>query len=689
MEAVQDALADRTALMLYGSETGNAQDIAEELGRLTERLRFDTQVSDLNSIHVRQLLHYSVILIAISTTGQGDLPANSQTFWKSLRSVRLRPGCLQSVRFASFGLGDTSYLKFNWAHRKLYNRLVQLGAQPICDRGEADEQHPEGVDGSFLPWSLKLRQRLLQEYPLPDGIEPIPDDVLLEPKWVLDFLEVDTVSNLDNDSSNDNNYSNGLSDPSTQFYKPQEEGNDYPENPPEDLLTVPDSIVATVLSNTRLTPPTHWQDVRHLILNTSTPHPYNPGDTLTIYPKNFPSDVAELLKIMKWASIADSPLKFVSSSSATPSTHSPFPLLNIPPKSCLTLRSLLTNHLDIMSIPRRSFFTQLAHYTNDPFHRERLLEFTNPDYIDELYDYTTRPRRSILEVLQEFESVQIPWQRVCSIIPVMRGRQFSIASGGRLKSAQTAHSFTASEKDVPGIKLFDIQNVNPEETERLQTRIELLIAIVKYRTVIKRTRQGVCTRYVSSLRPGQRISVTLQKGGLGVTRADGDRPVVMVGPGTGVAPMRALIYERLSWKQETNCDRNQKSERVLRERQESRDILFFGCRNSQADFFFKNEWDALQREEGALLDVYPAFSRDQRNKVYVQDLVRSHASQVYKALADRQGLVYICGSSGKMPQAVRESLIEVFQQQGGRSRDDAEAYLVAMEKNGRYKQETW
>jgi flavodoxin len=59
----------------------------------------------------RQLLQYSVVLIAISTTGQGELPQNSQLFWRALRSTRLRPGCLHKVRFASFGLGDTSYPK--------------------------------------------------------------------------------------------------------------------------------------------------------------------------------------------------------------------------------------------------------------------------------------------------------------------------------------------------------------------------------------------------------------------------------------------------------------------------------------------------------------------------------------------------------------------------------------------------
>lgn len=224
-----------------------------------------------------------------------------------------------------------------------------------------------------------------------------------------------------------------------------------------------------------------------------------------------------------------------------------------------------------MSIPRRSFFAQLAHYTNDEFHRERLLEFTNPEYIDELYDYTTRPRRSIVEVLQEFESVHIPWQRVCSIIPALRGRQFSIAS------AQP-----------------------PWATAENRTRIELLIAIVKYRTVIKRIRQGVCTRYVASLRPGQDISVTLQKGGLRVTKAETEKPIVMIGPGTGVAPMRALTYQRKYWREESQGA----------PASSGRDTLFFGCRNAEADFFFKDEWNKF-KDEGMPLDVFTAFSRDQ------------------------------------------------------------------------------
>jgi sulfite reductase alpha subunit-like flavoprotein len=407
------------------------------------------------------------------------------------------------------------------------------------------------VDGSFLPWSTTLRNRLLEEYPLPKGVEPIPDDVLLDPKWQLKFAD-DTQEVLQVNGSH------------------PKLGDDASEAPPLDLLEIPGGFPARVTSNKRVTPTTHWQDVRHLKLEVPEEHSYVPGDVLTIYPKNFPEDVNQLLHTMGWTSLADKPLQFVPSSSAVPKDAA-LPIPRITHDTSLTLRKLLTNYLDIISIPRRSFFAQLAHYTSDEFHRDRLLEFTDPEYIDELYDYTTRPRRSILEVLQEFESVKIPWQRVCSIIPALRGRQFSIASA-----------------------------MNPSAAAEKKTKIELLIAIVKYKTVIKRLRQGVCTRYVASLASGQDLTVTLSKGGLGVTKQEITKPVVMVGPGTGVAPMRALIYQRMLWRQELG----------LSNADQAKDLLFFGCRNAESDYFFKDEWQAL-KDKNVPLDVFAAFSRDQ------------------------------------------------------------------------------
>lgn len=437
---------------------------------------------------------------------------------------------------------------------------------------------------------MALKERLLETFPLPGDILPMGDDAFLIPKWHA------TTSLRHQDASG---HSKGLSG--------------TPDCPLDDLIPMPGAVVATVAQNKRLTSKDHWQDVRFFELDTPSVE-YFPGDVLTVYPKNFPEDVAEILRIMHWSDIADAPLDFQPWTAAAGPDHGP-PPINVPPTYNLTLRKLLTNHLDITAIPRRSFFAYISQFTSDDTQRERLLEFTDPALVDELYDYTTRPRRSILEVLQEFHTVKIPYKYAATIFPVMRGRQFSIASGGHTKFGN------------PG-----------------RSRIQLLVAIVKYKTVIKRVRRGVCTRYMESLKSGQQLNVTISKSGMKVML---DKPAVMIGPGTGVAPLRAMMQEHELVKPGDSTED---------------DLLFFGARSKHADYFFQDEWERMAIGQG--LRVYPAFSRDQSAKIYVQDRIRQNAATVYDVVVKMGGVVYVCGSSGKMPQAVREAIIEVFQQEG-------------------------
>jgi sulfite reductase alpha subunit-like flavoprotein len=366
--------------------------------------------------------------------------------------------------------------------------------------------------------------------------------------------------------------------------------------PSSELIPIPNCLTATLESTCRVTPESHYQDTRHLIFTVPGSNPYPPGATLTIYPKNFPADVSAVLERMSWTEIADKPLRFVPTNpDADLNAYSPSPIPQPPPNHRLTLRTLLTNHLDIMSIPRRRLFNHFIHCTDNEMHLERLHEFTSPELIDELYDYTTRPRRSILEVLSDFDSVRLPWQKICSIIPMMRGRQFSIASGGTLKVPTSLSAQVAA-----GSSLKD-------------TRVDLLIAIVKYRTIIKRIRHGVATRYISTLQPGQRLSVTLQQGSLGVKQSEVNKPVVMIAPGTGVAPMRSLAWERKGWREKLGLSPIQA--------EPGKDLLFFGCRKRGVDAYFYDEWEDLD------VDVWVAFSREQVSRLLFCDS-RFNFSQV-------------------------------------------------------------
>ncbi|OTB20039.1 hypothetical protein K445DRAFT_313843 [Daldinia sp. EC12] len=717
-------LENRRILILYGSETGNSQDLAGDIERLAERLHFRTQVQEMNDVELNTLLQYPLIIFVISTTGQGEVPKNARKFWKSLLRKRLPPNCLQQVNFTTFGLGDSSYSKYNWAARKLHKRLEQLGATEFFPRGEADERHQDGIDGTFLSWSLSLRSHLLKEYQLPDGLSPIPIDVQLPPKFTLEPVSMMDISDEpmpDRDGQRAEN-SNGA-DLATPFVKssngehfhiphkqtldrkaalfshidtPDPErleqalraermsinGNTYPARlseqtarqiqggidildrpnvlrdhpskylledpsgskealPPSDLLPIPGGWPACVCENRRVTPASHWQDVRHLVIEVPTQlnpnrrgerdlFSYVPGDTVVLYPKNFPADVQALIELMGWTEVADLPFEHRASQQDA---------LYSRPKNCYplsqsTLRELLIHNYDITAIPKRVFFQDIAFYTNDPMHQERLREFANPGLSDEFYDYTSRPRRSILEVLQDFPSVKIPYQHVPSIFPVIRGREYSIASGGQLLKSEEY----------------------PEST-----RVELLVALVKYKTVLRKTRQGLCSRYLESLRPGTQIVVTHREYDT-LEASWVRRPLLAIAPGTGVAPIRAHLWDRLDESQAGDA------------------LLFFGGRNRDADFYFKNEWENIR------VRVLTAFSRDQEEKIYVQDRIRENWQLVCEFIQKRC-VICICGSSGKMPEAVKLAIYDAMVM--GKMAPDREAAKKVLAMHNPLWEEVW
>ena len=489
-----------------------------------------------------------------------------------------------------------------------------------------------------MPWSTDLRRDLLEQFPLGPGLSPIPDDVLLPPRWLLS-MAVDPGSES-NGTVGSNVHQVQLPLPSTDTVR---EG----------------QIWVELEENKRMTPPNHWQDVRRLALTSKSTTSYEPGDVLTIFPKNSVEDVDLLIERMQWGEVAEKLITLAPTSSTSSIDPLSSPPVILPSERPITFRQMLTGHLDLNAIPRRPFFSLIGHFTEDQFQKDRLFEFTRPEYVDELYDYTTRPRRSILEVLQEFDTVKIPWQWAANVLPELRGRQFSISSGGRLK------------KDSAGF-----------------ARFELLVAIVKYKTVIKKIRQGLCTRYLSNLAPGVQLAVMLQKGSLGITRAEAFKPVIMIGPGTGVAPMRSLIWERLQWAEDMQQSGDPLSTGYTNGvNGVGKNILIYGCRNQIADYFYQDEWQAIK--DKLPLDVHVAFSRDQAVKIYVQDVIRQRSKDIFQCISDMEGTVYVSGSSGKMPTAVRVALVEVFQDYGGMNQTAAEAYLTQMEKKGRYKQETW
>ncbi|KAF9914558.1 NADPH-dependent diflavin oxidoreductase 1 [Lobosporangium transversale] len=678
----------RRILFLYGSQTGCAQDVAENAAREARRMHFSATVSAMDDYDRSLLIREHFVVFVASTTGQGEEPDNMKKFWKFLLRKSHPNDALDHMEFTVFGLGDSSYIKFNWPAKKLYKRLLQLGATCFYEPAYADDQHYLGVDGTLTPWLEGLWKVALEKYPLPAHLEIIPRDVIFQNSFSLKFDPQENGSSMTT-----------LADPNPQ---PQ------CQQSIQSFNKEPGSYLATLIKNKRITDPNHTQDVRHIELLIKDPvfPGYHPGDVLTMRPCNLKTDVDEFLEYNGWTAIADDPFTIVENFSDRPLPK------HIPHRQ--TIRSLLMNHLNVFSTPRTSFFQLLIYFTANEDEKEKLREFVSPAGQDELYSYCHRMRRTIFEVLKDFRDVKVPLDYILDLFPIIMPRSFSIASAP-LVSVQEQHQQRRHDSVRSNVASNGVSKINhtsngdvitsDEDTRgELEWKVDLCIAIVHYKTKLFKWRTGVCTRWLKALQaavneqdgpvneeaantassaesseeiatstipskePPAQFWVRIQRGTLKLPK-DPAVPVICIGPGTGVAPMRSFLHHRIYAQGATE------------------NVLFFGCRKRKMDYHYREEWEQLERE--GYLKLFTACSRDQEEKIYVQHLIEQQAPLVWDYLHEKQGMILLSGSSSRMPTDVTQALHKVIAAQGQMSVEQATTYLARVEKEGRFQQECW
>ena len=193
--------------------------------------------------------------------------------------------------------------------------------------------------------------------------------------------------------------------------------------------------------------------------------------------------------------------------------------------------------------------------------------------------------------------------------------------------------------------------------------VELTVSAVRFEHQ-GRPRRGVCSTFLADHGDGADVPVFVQQTKHFRPPEDPTAPMIMIGPGTGIAPFRGFLQER----------------RALGHA--GRNWLFFGERDSATDFYYRDELESWQRD-GLLTKLSLAFSREQRQKVYVQDRLREQGSHVWSWLEDG-GHVYVCGDATRMASDVHRALVEVARTWGGLDEDDATEYFARMAREKRY-----
>ncbi len=535
------ASSAKPVTILYGTQTGNSRALAEKLKSQLEGTGVAARAVRASAYATRELKDESVVVVVVSTQGDGDPPEDSRGFWDFVLSKKAPS--LANARFAVLGLGDTSYPKFCHVGRVLDERFAALGAARITERADCDLDF-EAVANGFLA-------RVVEQ---------------LSPRTM-------TMS---------------IAAPGPTLGATLKTGH------ATSTFTKEKPFNAPILVNQRLTGRGAGKDVRHLELSLADSGlRYEPGDSLGVWPENPPFVVDELLQLL--GANADDVVARDGRS--------------------LPLGQWLGTELEVTKVARG--FVQ---------------------------EHAKRGGREFLDL------------KKVHVVDVVRSKP----------AAWDATSFIGALRKLTP-RLYSIAS----SQKRVGDEVHLLVAHLDF-AVDGRRRAGAASHFLSTRRvdedSDQRARVFVEENQLFRLPAD-DVDVIMVGPGTGVAPFRAFLQER--------------EERAAK----ARNWLFFGEQNFSTTFHYQVEWQAAVKA-GSLHRFDVAFSRDQRDKIYVQQRLRERGAELWKWL-DGGAAFYVCGDAERMAVDVEQTLIDIAQVHGRRSADQAHEWLASLRASGRYRRDVY
>ncbi|MFL6976755.1 assimilatory sulfite reductase (NADPH) flavoprotein subunit [Bacillus inaquosorum] len=536
--------------VLYGSQTGNAQGLAENAGKQLEQRGFQVTVSSMSDFKPNQLKKVNNLLIVVSTHGEGEPPDNALSFHEFLHGRRAPK--LEALRFSVLALGDSSYEFFCQTGKEFDQRLEELGGKRISPRVDCDLDYDE---------------------PAAEWLESV-------------FKGLSEAG--------------GGSAAPAPAASPQTGESSYSRTNP---------FRAEVLENLNLNGRGSNKETRHVELSLEgSGLTYEPGDSLGVYPENDPELVELLLKEMNW-----DPEEIVTLNKQG----------DVRP-----LKEALISYYEI-TVLTKPLLEQAAQLTGS----NELRELLAPGNEGNVKAYIEG--RDLLDLIRDYGPFSVSAQEFVSILRKMPARLYSIASS---------------------------LSANPDE-------VHLTIGAVRY-DAHGRERKGVCSILCAErLQPGDTLPVYVQHNQNFKLPKDPETPIIMVGPGTGVAPFRSFMQER----EETGA--------------EGKAWMFFGDQHFVTDFLYQTEWQNWLKD-GVLTKMDVAFSRDTEEKVYVQHRMLEQSAELFEWLQEGAA-VYICGDEKHMAHDVHNTLLEIIEKEGNMTREEAEVYLADMQQQKRYQRDVY
>ena len=374
------------------------------------------------------------------------------------------------------------------------------------------------------------------------------------------------------------------------------------------------------------------RSTRHLELALPAGVTYGAGNHLGIVPRNGLDQIRRVLLRFK----LDAGLYLTITPHTNASTYLP---VNEP----VPLLGVLANRVELQDVATRAQLATLAEHAQDSTQRETLLALAGDDDASQARyrEQVFVPRKSVLDLLDEVPSCALPFEVFLDLLPPLRPRYYSISSSP-LASPDTC-SITVGVVEGPARSGHEVF-------------------------------RGVCSNYLAAQPGDATVYGFVRKPTIPFRPPDNPHlPMIMVGPGTGIAPFRGFLQERAALKRQGVPV--------------GESLLFVGCRDPLQDFLYEDELRAF--EAAGVTRLFPAFSRKAGEpKTYVQQAIRSHGEDVWRLL-QQEAVVFVCGEASRMAPDVRQAFAGVFQDHTGVASADAKAWLSGLAAGHRYLEDIW